>query len=222
MYNFKSSADAQKQLGEHTLFGKINVYTINSLPNQVNLQSVLGTIEKKVPKVFFHDIDSIYIGYFKEFEEREINAFYSHGALFVTNDQDDDRDLLDDLVHETGHAVERMFPEYIYDEALDQEFLAKRQILFNRLKREGQNFNISQFLDIHYTEEFDELLYMEIGYPLLASLTYDIFNSPYAITSLQEYWANGFEEFFIGESRRIKNISPQIYKKIITLTEKYS
>ena len=191
------------------------------MPSHVDLRLVLDTIEERVPKVFFHNIDSIYVGQFKEFEEKQINAFYSHGAIFVTNLQDNEQDLLDDITHEVAHAVERMFPEYIYDDQLESEFLARRQRLFNRLKREGWDIDIDRFLNIHYTSDFDELLHMEIGYPLLASLTHDLFNSPYAVTSLSEYWANGFEEYFIGDAERIKILSPQIYKKIVTLTEKY-
>jgi hypothetical protein len=220
-FPFKSADTAREVLGEYLLFSSINVYTLRPLPDNVSLLSVLGTIEERIPQVFFHNIDSIYIGHFEEFEKRSINAFYSHGALFVTNDQSSEADLIDDIVHETAHAVEKMFPEHIYDASLESEFLSKREKLFNRLKREGWDFKISQFLDTHYTREFDELLYMEIGYPSLASLTHDLFNSPYGITSLQEYWANGFEAYFLGDAQRIKSLSPQVYKKITTLIEKY-
>ena len=220
--NFKSSEEAKKELGEYILFGSIQVYTIKPLPDNVNLGSVLQTIEEKVPKVFFHNVDSIYIGQFKEFEERHVNAFYSDRAIFVTNHQDNSEDLLDDIVHETAHAVERMFPAYIYDHYLEHEFLSKREKLFRRLKAEDWDVKIGPFLEAEHSQEFDQFLYMNIGYPLLTSLTSDLFNSPYAITSLQEYWANGFEHYFIGDSQRIKNISPTLYKKIITLTDKYS
>lgn len=220
-YRFKTSDQAREVLGEYLLFGKINVYTLRSLPDHIDLQAVLDAIEERIPQVFFHNIDSIYIGHFEEFEKNSVNAFYSHGALFITNEQSSQEDLLDDIVHESAHAVEKMFPEYIYDISLESEFLSKREQLFNRLKRENWNVEISQFLDIKYTKEFDELLYMEIGYPLLASLTYDLFNSPYGITSIQEYWANGFEAYFLGDAQKIKSLSPQIYKKIIAIIEKY-
>jgi hypothetical protein len=222
MINLKSSEEAQRDLGEYVLFGTIRVYTIEPLPEEIDLHSVLQTIEKKIPKVFFHDIDSIFIGQFKEFVERGINAFYSDGAIFVTNHQDDEQDLMDDIVHETAHSVERMFPEHIYDESLEQEFLLKRKTLFSRLKAEDWKLDFEDFLEVKYSPEFDNMLYMEIGYPLLASLTFDLFNSPYAVTSLQEYWANGFEGFFTKDPYRIKSVSPQVYKKITTLIDNHS
>jgi len=222
MIGLKSSKEAQRELGEYTLFGSTRVYTIEPLPEDLDLHFVLDTIEKKIPKVFFYDIDSIFIGQFKEFVERDVNAFYSDGAIFVTNHQDDEQDLLDDIVHEAAHAVERVFPEYIYDGHLEREFLLKRKTLFHRLQSDKHSVDIDSFLDVKYSREFDEFLYLEIGYPLLTSLTFDLFNSPYAITSLQEYWANGFEGFFTGDPMRIKSISPEIYKKIVTLTDKHS
>jgi len=220
-FEFNNSEQAKQKLGEYVIFGTINVYTLRPLPANIDLQVTLDTIEERIPRVFFHNIDSIYIGHFEEFEKKDVNAFYSHGALFITNEQSSQEDLLDDIVHEAAHAVEKMFPEYIYDASLENEFLLKREKLFNRLKRENWDVKISQFLDTQYTREFDELLYMEIGYPLLTSLTYDLFNSPYGVTSIQEYWANGFEAYFLGDAQRIKSLSPQIYKKIITLTQKY-
>ena len=218
---FKSSEEIQKKIGEHTLFGAIQVYTLESLPENIDLHAVLRVIEEKIPRIFFHDIDSIFIGQFKEFYEKNINAFYSDGAIFATNHQESDEDLLNDIVHEIAHSVERMFPEHIYDEHLEGEFLTKRKKLFHRLKAEGHHFDPQPFLEVGFSTEFDEFLYMEVGYPLLTSLTFDLFNSPYAITSLQEYWANGFEGFFVADPYRIKSISPEVYNKITTLINKY-
>jgi len=221
MFNLKPSEQAKKELGEHSLFGRVNIYTLQPLPDHIDLEYVIETIRKRVPSVFFHDVDSIFIGRFKEFEEKDVNAFYSDGALFITNEQTTDEDLLDDIVHETAHAVERMFPEYIYDHDLESEFVGKRKRLFQRLKSDGWDVDLDDFVQVGYSKDFDELLYMEIGYPILSAHTVDLFNSPYGATSIQEYWANGFEGFFLKNPQRIKEISPQIYNKITTLINKY-
>jgi hypothetical protein len=221
MVRFQSSKEAKNTLGEHSLFNRVNVYTLQQLPDHIDLQYVLDTIEERVPQVFFHDVDSVFIGHFPEFEERDVNAFYSDGALFITNHQTTDEDLLDDIVHETAHAVERMFPEFIYDHGMQVEFVGKRKRLFHRLKDTEHDVDMDDFVKIGYSREFDEFLYMEIGYPVLAAMTTDLFNSPYAATSIQEYWANGFEGFFLKGPERIKKISPQIYKKITSLVNKY-
>ena len=155
----------------------------------------------------------------------QLGEYLFFGSIQVyTNKQDNDEDLIDDIVHETAHAVERMFPEYIFDTALQDEFLSRRQTLFNRLKREQESVKLSQFLNLQYAEGFDEFLYKKVGYPRLAILTHDLFNSPYSATSLQEYWASAFEEYFIGKDgpRIIKAVSPVLYDKIVTLTDQHS
>jgi len=44
-----------------------------------------------------------------------------------------------------------------------------------------------------------------------------LFFSPYAITALKEYWANGFENYIVGDyndRKKLKEISPKLFKKI--------
>ena len=222
--NFKSSNQAKDSLGEHTLHGTIQVYTLRSLPQNVSLSLCLKQIERRVPSVFFRNIDSIYIGHFREFEENNTNAFYSDGALFISNNQSDNEDLIDDILHETAHAVEREFEGFIYDTDLQKEFISKRKTLFRRLstiKDLDAVLKQEDFMRLEYDQDFDELLYQTIGYPQLHSITYDLFASTYGATSLQEYWANGFENYFVGNPIEIKKVSPVLYNKISTLSEEY-
>ena len=46
----------------------------------------------------------IIVGWFKEFEERDINAFYKDATIYVSNVQDDEDDMVDDIVHEFAHS----------------------------------------------------------------------------------------------------------------------
>ena len=78
------------------------------------------------------------------------------------------------------------------------------------------------FLDPEYDEDFDMFLYTVVGYPVLLTMTYDIFTSPYAITSLREYFAKGFEEFFLGDQKNLKEISPVLYNRLLKVTENES
>ena len=76
------------------------------------------------------------------------------------------------------------------------------------------------FLDIEYSEEFDEMLYKEIGYPKLSKILMGVFISPYAATSLREYFATGFTEFYTqSEHNFLEKVSPQLYKKILSLND---
>ena len=223
--NFTPSSEAKNKLGEHTLFSRIIAYTIEPLPDNVSLSIVLEKVEELVPKVFFDNVDSIYIGHFREFEENGTNAFYSDGALFISNNQTDNDDLLDDILHETAHAVEREYEAFIYDTDLEKEFLTRRKVLYNRIKTLSDSkgldldFNKQEFMSLEYSRDFDEFLYQTLGYAFLHNISYDLFVSPYGATSLQEYWANGFENYFADNPETVRKISPILYGKIQSIAE---
>jgi hypothetical protein len=44
-----------------------------------------------------------------------------------------------------------------------------------------------------------------------------IFPSPYAITSVREYWAKGFEEFYMGNKRDIEDLTPVLFSKLMQI-----
>jgi len=62
-------------------------------------------------------------------------------------------------------------------------------------------------------------LYKKIGYDALRMFSVNLFVDPYSPTSLKEYFASGFEEFYLGDKLYIKEISSYIYKKLIFLHE---
>ena len=41
-----------------------------------------------------------------------------------------------------------------------------------------------------------------------------LFVSPYGATSIHEYFANGFENYFLENPDTVRDISPVLYKKI--------
>ena len=63
-----------------------------------------------------------------------MNAKYSDGAIYVTNEQDDEEDLIDDIIHEFAHAVEDRYNDYLYgDGSIEERFLFKRNKLKNTI-----------------------------------------------------------------------------------------
>jgi hypothetical protein len=68
---------------------------------------------------------------------------------------------------------------------------------------------------VEYDSKLDLFLYKEIGYGNLCSMTMGLFVSPYGATSLREYFANGFEEFFSGDREYLKRISPELFNKLM-------
>ena len=196
------------------------VHVMQPVTNGVDLPQVLSDIEAKVPKVLTDNFEVVYIGDFKLFHKkgRSFNAAYKDGAIYITNEQDDYDDLIDDIVHEMAHSIERQskFSNMIYDDGLvEKEFLGKRKHLFYMLD-EPMDMMLD-YINPEYDKKFDMYLYKNIGYDKLSALTHSLFFSPYAITALKEYWANGFENYVVGDyndRRKLKEISPELFKKI--------
>ena len=215
----ESSKRAQKKQKEHTIYGDITVFIKDPLPDDINVVASLQKIENTVPHHLVYGLDTIFIGSFPEFKKRNINAFYKDGAIYVTNEQDDDEDFIDDIVHEISHLVENTYGAEIYgDQKVVREFLGKRQRLFYLLKSEGFKVDPKDFMQPDYSYDFDMFLFKEVGYPLLTQITVGLFISPYGVTSLAEYFAENFEFYFLRDSRLVRDISPECYKKIQEVT----
>ena len=134
----------------------------------------------------------------------------------MTNKYTDPREMVDDLVHEIAHSVEEIHESLIYgDKKIEKEFIEKRKMLWHLLKDQNFKPELHSFLNPEYQEDLDMFFYNEIGYPILSMISNQIFYSPYAATSLREYFANGFEAFFMKEEvHRLKKISPILFLKI--------
>lgn len=212
----------EKQKKRFTWNG-IEVFVKDSLTNpEISTFAVLQKIGEKVPGHLFQNVDTIYIGDFDFFRERSINAMYENSCIFVTNSQDNISDMADDIVHELAHSVEEIYKDTLYSDArLEQEFLQKRKQLYSILSSENvENLELGSFLNPSYDEQFDTFLEKEIGYPMLDMLTSNIFYSPYAATSLREYFANGFEAFyFFEEPEFLQKFCPVLFEKLYSTLE---
>jgi hypothetical protein len=207
------------KLGEYVVFGKVPVFEQVSLPEHIDILEILKKLDRTIPAHLVEDLDVIYIGDFDFLGERDLNAMYQDGAIYVSAQQDDEDDLIDDIVHEIAHCVEETYTDQVYgDGDIEDEFLIKRKKLLDILRREGYNVSLGDFLEIEYSKEFDEFLYIEVGYPVLAGLTMGLFVSPYGATSLREYFANAFEEMFAKRNPDVvRKISPAVYKTVNNL-----
>ena len=214
-YVQQTARRAQANQKEKLLFNSIPVFIKDSLPEELDIDAVLIGIENTLPREFLDNVDAVYVGDFDAFREKGTNAAYENGALYVSNDQDNEKDMIDDIIHESAHALEERYWQEIYaDGAIEQEFLGKRQRLFHIFEEEGINLPEEMFLNVQYSPVFDRVLHQDIGYDILHSLVMGLFVSPYGATSLSEYFANAYEHYFLGEGEYVRKISPQAYKKI--------
>ena len=217
--------EKQKRLQQQSDFytpSGLHIYFQEPFHNEnVDMEETIARLESSIPHHLLSEVEMIIVGWFKEFEERQINAFYKDGALYISNLQDDNDDLYDDLVHELAHSLESPHGYMIYgDEKIKNEFLRKRKSLHDMLSTRGFRAPLSFFMDVEYNIEFDNFLYKKVGYDKLASIMSGMFINPYAATSLKEYFATGFTDFFINSDHKyLKTISPALYEKIYTLQQ---
>jgi len=208
------SAKKGRSLKDMYNLSGVDVYIKDRLPDEIDPEFVFNYISARIPFHFTRNIDIIYVGSFPEMKEREINAYYQDGAIYLTNKQEEDMDMIDDIIHELAHAVERNNQELVYGNGkLQREFKAKRKNLHTIIQ---DMYEIPKgFLnDIDYNKEIDDFLYRTIGYDILNQMVSNIFISGYAATSVSEYFARGFEEYFIGDKELLKQLSPVLYKII--------
>lgn len=219
-YIRESSMKNQHNKKEYSLWNRIIVIVSEKLPNNINLQLVLDNIEKTIPKKITNDIESIYIGNFEELNRKGLESLYVEGAILVTNQQDSEQSLFNTLLHEFAHGIEKAFTANVYgDGSLQKEFLNKRKNVYNILLSEGYKPDLTLFLEIDYNQELDKFLYEVVGYDKLSLLTNQIFIGPYSITSLREYFASGFEHYHSEDREYLQQLSPQLCKKIKSLTK---
>jgi hypothetical protein len=202
------------------IYGNVPVYLKDTLPNNINITRALQKAQQAVPRRLVRDLEMVIIGHIPEFEERQINALYKEGTVYITNAQSSTENLITDLIHELAHCAEEYFAQDLYaDMQLENEFIQKRKKLYDILLDRDFKIPAKYFLDPEYDQDFDMFLYTVVGYPVLLTLTYDLFMSPYAITSLREYFAKGFEEYVLGNEKNLKDISPILYNRLKELIE---
>jgi hypothetical protein len=199
-------------------FGNVPVLQRDDLPADIDGQAIFRSIEDVIPSKFFRGLKAIEIGHQEIFDKRDANAVYKDGVFYITHKQDNAADLIDDIIHEFAHHVEMLYPEEIYgDEKVKKEFIKKRAQLEFELRSEGYWTKEYDFKNLKYDPEFDMFLYKRVGKVPLRMITAGLFVRPYASVSLREYFATGFEAYFMGNKETLETLSPALYNKIESL-----
>jgi|10_taG_2_1085330.scaffolds.fasta_scaffold144302_2 hypothetical protein len=213
--------ESLKKAHEFVLFKKIPVILDKRLTNERILMSgVISKLESLASSRHFQGIERIRIGDYDFLKSKDINAAFHDGTIYLTNKQDDDEDIIDDILHEMAHNLEKLYNSEIYDDGkLEHEFQSKRLKLKGILKDIGFNVDKHDFFGVEYNKEFDFFLYKHVTYRVLKQLATDLFCSVYGATSLREYYATGFQQYLMGNQRCLSDVSPMLFKKIEKLND---
>ena len=209
-----------KKTNNFTIFG-IDVSIKDELSTTIDVASVIKKLFKMLPSHLLVNIKAIKIGKFDFLEKRKIQAMYKDSIIYSTSDNTSSEDLLDNLIHEVAHSVEEVYEKEIFsDGEIKKEFLKKREILFNKLREKGYSISIDKAMNPNFDPTFDEFLYRQVGYKTMSAITPNLFYSPYGCTSIREYFANGFEAFYMRkDTSRLKKVSPKLFFKLTQITD---
>jgi hypothetical protein len=202
---------------ELMLFNKIPVM-IQHKPSY-DLESVISSIQKSIPTSLVKDLDYIFVANSDYLKERDLDSVFVDGMIYASPEMESTDEALLTIVHEIAHSVEESFPQIYEDETIETEFINKRIKLMQILNAHDIETAGHDFVSTEYEEKFDDFLYLQVGYPLLRNLTSGLFMSPYAATSVREYFADAFEEYFLRDPMGVKLIAPAVYYKIEELLE---
>ena len=216
----EESVKKSKKLKDHYMLGDVNIYVKDQLPEHIDVDFVIRYVAKRLPNHVLSNIDIIYVGHFQDLVDRDVNALWQNGAIYITNDQDSEMDMIDDLIHEIAHSNEKQYEQIIYEDTrLEQEFLQRRKKLAYILKDKGYGLPTGFIYNPDYSKIIDDYLYEKVTYEVLWQLVPGIFPSPYAVTSVREYWAKGFEYFYMGKRQELKETSPVLFSKLMQLND---
>ncbi len=210
----------QNQVSDFYTPTGLHVYFKDQFFNDIDFEKVISKVESVIPAHLTSEVEMIIVGQIDDFENNNFNAMYKDGTIYVTNMQDDEEDMIDDIVHEFAHSVEEPYGMFIYGDSLvKKEFLNKRNILHDILWKSGFKAPKSLFQNVEYDKQLDDFLYKKVGYDKLSTLISGLFISTYAPTSLREYFATAFTDFYLlpNSQAYIQKVSPQLYKKLFEL-----
>lgn len=209
-------------VGEFLIAG-LKVYIKEPITNDVNIVKCLQYISHRMPKNMLSNVDSLMVGQFPFLRKRDAEAVYKDGTIYLTNTHENHHSLISDVVHEIAHSFEEIEKDSLYeDKTIENEFLSKRESLYQILNSQGlvtYPIQREDFYNLNYDMAFDNYLYQIIGYEKLGNLTGGIFISPYGATCLREYFANAFENFFVNDVNLVKKYSPNVYRKLLAHLE---
>lgn len=216
----KSYIKSRRNNMDQKLINGVYVMIKDPLPKNVSIDDSILKITKRLPDHFLRLVDVIYVGDFEFLKEKNVNATFLENAIYITNDQDDQNDMLDDIFHEFAHAVEKVNEYEIYsDGSIESEFLNKRHKLEVLLNYQGLKTDQYNFSNPNFDANLDNFLYREVGYEKIRNISSNMFLGAYSVTSLSEYFATSFENYYLNGRKIVKLLTPAVFRKLEMLNK---
>lgn len=182
--------------------GHMRVKLIDPLPQNIDLHKVFRRLSDIVPARIREKLNLIIFQQTTVHKLKNINAYYdtkTNNVYIAPKYQKSNEDLFDDIVHELAHCIEHKMKQYIPIESLEREFLGKRETLYYLIKNYGFNVpDIEIYRDLKYNKSFDDYIY-SVDHNTMHQLANKAgIVSVYSTLSVSEYFAVGFEKFYLS------------------------
>jgi len=192
----------------------------DKLHDDINIEKIMGLLRSNLPISSYIGIKNVYFGEFDILTKRKLTALHHKDNIYIDSTKaKHEKDVIDDLVHEFAHRFEENNSEKIYEDGkIINEYLGKMNRLHDLITQDYDldYFGMSyfDFINTEYDPKFDKFLYEKVGYTEIENMAPTLFIRPYAATSVREYFATGFEDYYLEGGLQLKKISPILYSRI--------
>ena len=195
-------------------------FYFNRGKKDIDIEKVMGLLRSNLPVSSYVGINNVYFGEFDILKKRSLTALHHKDNIYISSEElVSEKEILDDLVHEFAHRFEENNSEKIYEDGkIINEYLGKMNRLHDLIAQEydleEHGVTYFDFINTEFDPVFDKFLYKVVGYEKIVNLAPTLFIRPYAATSVREYFATGFEDYYLEGGMQLKNISPILHSRI--------
>ena len=190
------------------------------LKKDIDIEKVMGLLRSNLPVSSYVGINNVYFGEFDILKRRSLTALHHKDNIYISSEElTSEKEILDDLVHEFAHRFEENNSEKIYEDGkIINEYLGKMNRLHDLIT---QDYNLEEhglsyfdFINTEFDPKLDKFFYETVGYTEIENMAPTLFIRPYAATSVREYFATGFEDYYLEGGLQLKKISPILHSRI--------
>lgn len=174
----------------------IVVYQTSKLPTGMRMSRIMKVIEKKVPKHFLSEVESLIIADISNItsEERMLEG----NTIFISNEHYCEDLLIENFVISVGESLFNKYDHMIYDRKIKDEFIEKRRDLYYDLVEIYRDIAFSDFLNLDSPKDFSRIT-RRMNFDDVIYSTQKYFVNYDSCLSLKNYFSHLFNSFIERE-----------------------
>jgi len=178
------------------IHNNILVYQTNKLPTGMRMSRIMKIIEKKVPKHFLKEIESLVIADISKFTDEE--RMLEGNTVFISNEHYCEDLLIENFIITVGESLFNKYDYMIYDRKIKDEFIEKRRDLYYDLVEIHKDIAFSDFLSLDAPHDFTRAI-RKLDFDDVIYNTQKHFVNYDSSLSLKNYFSHLFNSFIERE-----------------------